>query len=66
MEQTLDVQVNLRMTRTEAEILDEMAERWRCTRSEVLRTLLRGPSTLDVQSRGRRAKMSTGSVVFSR
>lgn len=66
MEQTLDVQVNLRMSQYEAEILDEMCSRWRCTRSEVIRTLLRGPSTADVRVRGRRDKMNSDSLAFTR
>lgn len=66
MEPTLDVQVNLRMSQYEAQILDEMCDRWRCTRSEVIRTLLRGPSTADVQGRGRRDKMSRETMAFPR
>ena len=66
MEQTLDVQVNLRMSQSEAEILDEMCRRWRSTRSEVIRTLLRGPSTADVQVRGRRGRITQDQRALSR
>ena len=66
MEQPLNIQVNLRMSNVEAEILDEMCSRWRCTRSEVIRILLRGPSTADVRTRGSRAKMSREAMVFPR
>lgn len=64
--ETLDVQINLRVTPTEATILDDICARWNCTRSEAIRILLRGPGTADVRSRGRRDKMVQPNVVLAR